>query len=199
MAVAGLRGSIPPLPPLLLLAPHAPPRASAVIAPTGPDRTAPTTGRADGRGRGDRVPGGEDERAVGRDRYGVLDVDAPRPVHRPDRPAVAVDDDLRAARQKPGLDRDDEPGPQCEAAPRDPVVRDLRRPVHHPPDPVPTERGVDLVARAPDHAADGRRDFAQPVAWLRGGDPRGERPLRGLDLAQVLVAWRPDRNRDRGV
>ena len=82
---------------------------------------------------------------------------------------------------------------------RDPVVRNVRRRVHRPPDPVPTERGVDLVAGAPDYPADGRRDVAEPVAWLRGGDPRSERPLRCLDLAQVVVARRPDQDRDRGV
>ncbi len=43
-------------------------------------------------------------------------MDAPRPVHRPDRPPVVIDDDLRAARQEPGFDGDDEPGRDGDAA-----------------------------------------------------------------------------------
>jgi hypothetical protein len=58
---------------------------------------------------------------------------------------------------------------------------------------------VDLVARAPDHAADGRREVAQPVAWLRGGDPlrRAPAPRSRSGAGPRRVA--SHRNRDRGV
>ena len=91
--------------------------------------------------------------------------------------------------------------PGCTASPRPatPSFGMSGGPCITRPTPCPPNVGVDPEARAPDHAADRRRDVAQPVAWLRGGDARGERPLRGLDLAQILGACRPDRNRDRGV
>ena len=155
--------------------------------PGGP--RAPSGGRTDGGVRGDRVPGGEDERAVGGDRHGVLDVDAPRPVHRPDvQPSRSMAIFGLPARNQGSIAMT---SPGCmRGRARDPVVRDIRRLVHHPPDPVPTERGVDLVARAPDHAADGRRDVAQPVACLRRGDP-------AASARSAVSIWR--RSSSRGV
>src|ERR1039458_10406726 len=57
---------------------------------------------------------GEDERAVGRDGDGVLDVGGAAAVGAADGPAVAVNAvAVAAAGQEPRLDRDDEPGDEC--------------------------------------------------------------------------------------
>jgi hypothetical protein len=120
-----------------------------------------------------RLRRGQDDRAVLGDGDGVLDVGRAAPVAAADGPAVPVDAVVvAAAGQEPGLDRDDQPGPQPEAAPRGALVGDVGVLVHGPADAVAAEVGVDPVAGRASRRADGGRDVPDPGARDGGGDPR---------------------------
>lgn len=85
----------------------------------------------------------QDDRSLVRDRDGVLRVRSTGAVGAPQRPSIGVGDEFIGRREEPGLERENQTGPQWEASAGAAVVGDVGVSVHRASDAVSTEVGVD--------------------------------------------------------
>ena len=144
---------------------------------------------------------GQDHRAVGRDRDGVLGVGGAAAVGAADRPAVVVEVDAR--RLPPARNHGSiamtRPGTSRRPRPALPSVGDVRVLVHGPADAVTAEVGGDAVARRRGRPAPMAAEMSPSLPpGTGGGDARRQGRLgRRRSARASAVGGRPDGEGDR--
>src|SRR5436309_8403976 len=115
---------------------------------------------------------GEDDRPLGPDRDGVLEVRRKASIRRHDRPLIRQGQHFRRTRVHHGLDRQNHPFPELRSLSHAPVVGHLGLFVELPSDPVSDEGAHDAKTLARHLALDRRRDVGDAVPGSRLRDPR---------------------------